>query len=201
MASARSTLSKLKPYQLKCNRLNQCGYEEKTRDRYRHLFENLSDRFPSTPENPNATADGSYAATVRFPLCDGYWERIIDAAAVAANKGDKAGIRKGMKYKGQGWEPKGQAYEKDDQVFVVEGIFHAIALWLAGYKAIAAISCNNFPWQIIEANQGKGVRWVIALDDDTAARSYPMHRGESFDSSWFADFKSVFGHNGLASLA
>lgn len=188
-------ISKLKPYQLKCNRLNQCGYEEKTRDRYRHLFENLSDRFPSTPQNPNATADaylqrsrgfdvakiagwydqerrlmadGSYAATVRFPLCDGYWERIIDARAVAANKGDKAGIRKGMKYKGHGWEPKGQTYEKDDLVFIVEGIFHAIALWLAGYKAIAAISCNNFPWLIIEANQGKGVRWVIALDDDHA---------------------------------
>ncbi|MBN0091440.1 hypothetical protein JTL65_32540, partial [Pseudomonas aeruginosa] len=50
-------ISKSKPYQLKCNRLNQCGYEEKTRERYRHLFENLSERFPSTPENPNATAD------------------------------------------------------------------------------------------------------------------------------------------------
>ncbi|MEN1743656.1 hypothetical protein AAIH54_35205, partial [Pseudomonas aeruginosa] len=48
-------ISKSKPYQLKCNRLNQCGYEEKTRERYRHLFENLSERFPSTPENPNAT--------------------------------------------------------------------------------------------------------------------------------------------------
>ncbi|SEH99832.1 toprim domain-containing protein [Pseudomonas asplenii] len=197
-------VSKLKPFQIKCNRLNQCGYEEKTRERYRYLFENLSDRFPSTVDNPNATADaylqrtrgfeikritgwydqarrqmadGSYAATVRFPLCDGYWERIIDATAVAANNGDKAGIRKGMKYKGYGWEPKGQAYQKDDLVFVVEGIFHAIALWLAGYKAIAAISCNNFPWQIIEAEQGKGVRWVIALDDDRAGHDViPKYR-------------------------
>jgi hypothetical protein len=49
-----------------------------------------------------------------------------------ANKGDKAALRNGMRYAGKGWEPKGQAYEKDDQVFIVEGIFHAIALWLAG---------------------------------------------------------------------
>lgn len=92
-------ISKEKPFQLKCNRLNECQYEEKTRDRYRDLFENLSQRFPSSPDNPNATADaylqrsrgfdtariagwykqarrqmndGSYAATVRFELCDGY---------------------------------------------------------------------------------------------------------------------------------
>lgn len=197
-------ISKEKPFQLKCNRLNNCGYEEKTRNRYRHLFENLSERFPSTPENPNATADAylqrsrgfdiarlagwykqarrkmadeSYAVTVRFDLHDGYWERIIDAIAVAANKGDKAGIRKGMTYRGKGWEPKGQTYEKDDLVFIVEGIFHAIALWLAGYKAIASISCSNFPWEIIEANKGKGVRWVIGLDDDPAGHEViPKYR-------------------------
>lgn len=50
-------IAKAKPYQLKCNRLNHCQYEEKTRDRYRHLFENLSERFPRTEINPNATAD------------------------------------------------------------------------------------------------------------------------------------------------
>ncbi|HEP9482370.1 TPA: toprim domain-containing protein [Pseudomonas aeruginosa] len=191
-------ISKSKPYQLKCNRLNQCGYEEKTRERYRHLFENLSERFPSTPENPNATADaylqrsrgfdiskiagwytqgrrpmanGSWADTVRFPLCNGYWERIIDARAVAANEGDKAGIRKGMTYKGDGWEPTGQTYEKNDRVYIVEGIFHAIALWLAGYKVIASISANNFPWRILEENKGKLITWIIALDDDPAAHA------------------------------
>lgn len=39
-------ISRQKPFQLKCNRLNKCQYEEKTRDRYSYLFENLSDRFP-----------------------------------------------------------------------------------------------------------------------------------------------------------
>ncbi|WP_241668756.1 hypothetical protein [Stutzerimonas nosocomialis] len=50
-------ISRAKPYQLKCNRENECRYEEKTRERYSYLFENLSERFPKTEANPNATAD------------------------------------------------------------------------------------------------------------------------------------------------
>ncbi|MGK4311679.1 toprim domain-containing protein [Pseudomonas mosselii] len=191
-------ISRKQPFQLACNRLNECRHTEKTRERYSYLFENLSDRFPRTEANPTATADAylqrnrgfdtsrmkgwytqerrkladeSWGDTVRFPLCDGYWERLIDARAVSRNDGDKAGIKWKMNYKGQGWVPPGQTFEKGDRVYVVEGIFHAIALHLAGYKAIAAISCNNFPWQIIEANQGKLITWVIALDNDKAGRA------------------------------
>lgn len=200
----RVFISRKKPYQLKCNRTNECRYEEKTRERYRHLFENLSERFPSTPERPNATAeaylqrargfdtsklqgwfeqgrrpmkDGSWADTVRFPLCDGYWERIIDARAVAANGGDKAGIKRHMTYKGQAWIPPGIEFAKGCRVYVVEGIFHAIALTLAGFKAIASISSNNFPWEVIEANKGKLITWVIAMDDDPAGHAViPKYR-------------------------
>ncbi len=137
-------IARKQPYQLKCNRLNECQFEEKTRERYSYLFENLSERFPRTELNPHATADaylqrnrgfdisklagwyeqakrkvkpGNYMAdTVRFPLCDGYWERIIDAKAVADNGGDKAGIKFGMSYKGNGWTPPGQTIEKSDRV-------------------------------------------------------------------------------------
>lgn len=193
-------ISRDKPYQLKCNRDNECQFEQKTRERYSHLFENLSERFPKTEANPKATADaylqrnrgfdisklngwyeqavrkvkpGDYwADTVRFPLCDGYWERIIDTTAVAANDGTKAGIKYGMSYKNNGWTPPGQSIEKSDRVYIVEGIFHAIALHLAGYKAIAAISCVNFPWEVIEAHKGKLITWVIALDDDKAGHKY-----------------------------
>lgn len=188
-------IARKQPYQLKCNRLNQCQHEEKTRERYSYLFENLSERFPRTELNPNATADaylqrnrgfdiskmkgwyeqarrkmddGQWADTVRFPLCDGYWERIIDATMVAANKGDKAGIKYKMSYKSGGWMPPGMAIEGGDSIYIVEGIFHAIALHLAGYKAIASISANNFPWDVVEAHKGKKVRWIIALDDDKA---------------------------------
>ena len=61
-------VKKEKPYQLKCNRLNNCGYEERTRDRYQHLFENLSERFPSTPENPTATADAYLSRARGFDI-------------------------------------------------------------------------------------------------------------------------------------
>jgi hypothetical protein len=199
-------IARKQPYQLKCNRLNQCQFEEKTRERYSHLFENLSERFPRTETNPNATADaylernrgfdisklkgwyeqgrrkmkdGQWADTVRFQLCDGYWERIIDATMVTANAGDKAGIKYGMSYKGGAWVPPGMAIEPGDTVYVVEGIFHAIALFLAGYKAIASISANNFPWDIIETHKGQKVRWIIALDDDKAGHSViPKYRGQ-----------------------
>ena len=199
-------IARQQPYQLKCNRLNQCQYEEKTRERYSYLFENLSERFPSTELNPHATADaylqrnrgfdiskmkgwyeqcrrqmkdGQWADTVRFPLCDGYWERIIDATMVAANGGDKAGIKYKMSYKGGGWVPPGMTIEQGDTVYVVEGIFHAIALFLAGYKAIASISANNFPWAIIDEHKGLRVRWIIALDDDAAGHSViPKYRSQ-----------------------
>lgn len=199
-------IARKQPYQLKCNRLNQCQFEEKTRERYSHLFENLSERFPRTEINPNATADaylernrgfdisklkgwyeqgrrkmkdGQWADTVRFQLCDGYWERIIDATMVTANGGDKAGIKYGMSYKSGAWVPPGMTIEPRDTVYVVEGIFHAIALFLAGYKAIASISANNFPWDIIEVHKGLKVRWIIALDDDKAGHSViPKYRGQ-----------------------
>ncbi|BES69745.1 toprim domain-containing protein [Marinobacter nanhaiticus D15-8W] len=100
------------PWQLACNRSNNCGYTESTRTRYPHLFDNYSERFPATPEDPNATAraylaenrgfnpgliagmyqqasvrlsDGEYADTVRFYLFGGtetYWERLIDTGMV-----------------------------------------------------------------------------------------------------------------------
>lgn len=188
-------IARKQPFQLKCNRLNQCQFEEKTRERYSYLFENLSERFPKTEENPNATADaylqrnrgfditqlkgwyvqgrrklkdGQWADTVRFPLCNGHWERLIDATAVKANGGKKAGIKKGMSYEANGWTPPGMTIGNGDRIFIVEGIFHAIALYLAGLKAIASISANNFPWDLIEAHKGKLITWVIALDDDPA---------------------------------
>ena len=199
-------IARKQPYQLKCNRLNQCQYEEKTRERYSSLFENLSERFPRTDVKPNATADaylqrnrgfdiskmkgwyeqsrrkmkdGQWADTVRFPLCDGYWERIIDATMVTANGGDKAGIKYKMSYKGGAWVPPAMSIEQGDTVYVVEGIFHAIALILAGYKAIASISANNFPWDIVEAHKGLKVRWIIALDDDKAGHLViPKYRSQ-----------------------
>jgi hypothetical protein len=102
-----------KPYQLKCNRTNKCGYQESTKVRYNHLWSNLADKFPATKEDPYATAkaymsmvrgfpliqteswyeqgtlklrNGRYAETVRFLLWDGYWwDRLINERDVRDN--------------------------------------------------------------------------------------------------------------------
>ena len=235
----RLFISLEKPYVLKCNREENCQFTEKTHDRYRDLFENLSQRFPKTVDNPNATADAylqrvrgfdiskltdwytqgrrkladqTWVATVRFALCDGYWERIIDTTAVAANDGDKAGIKAKMTYKGNGWVPPGMTLAKHDRIYVVEGIFHAIALHLAGFKAIASISCNNFPWEVVEAHKGQTITWVIALDDDKAGHAYIpkylRHLREQKEIAWVAlagtrDWDDVYrdGHLDAAFMA
>ena len=66
------------PWLVKCNRLNNCGYETTTRDLYSDLFESWSDRFPvqrqqsatgtSAPVNPNATADAYMSKGRGFDL-------------------------------------------------------------------------------------------------------------------------------------
>lgn len=210
------------PYVLKCNRSNQCGYSEKTRDRYPELYSNFSQRFPSTPENRNATAEaymrdgrgfplsviGSWFSqekhhhkgldrtfdTVRFYFDSEktrYWERLIDC-----NKDDDkqrhniSGARKkyattdadhqdynNTLYKGECWTPPGQVIEHSDTVWWVEGIFHAIALHLAGKKVIAAIAANNYPELFLRDYFDKKITWIIALDDDKAGHEYTIrHR-------------------------
>lgn len=45
-----------KPSVLRCGRLNKCGAEWSTRELYDDLFDNWSDRYKQTPDNPNAAA-------------------------------------------------------------------------------------------------------------------------------------------------
>lgn len=45
-----------RPYLVKCNRTNNCGYEATIRDLYPDLYENLTKKVPATAEDPKATA-------------------------------------------------------------------------------------------------------------------------------------------------
>lgn len=191
-------ISKEKPWVLQCNRLNRCGWSASTRKLYPELFENYARRYPATIKEPNKTADsylalnrgfdlskirGSYSQcvfhdsatgnsypSIRFPIPDtenATWERII------ANQNSK--IRKAHftgSYAGAAWTVKDFKPTKGNQVFIVEGIFHAMALHHAGYHAIAAMSATNFPSKIIEAHKKKQIDWVLALDGDNAGRTY-----------------------------
>lgn len=190
-----------KPYQLKCNRTNKCGYAESTKARYNHLWSNLADKFPSTKEDPYATAkaymsmvrgfplmkteswfeqgamklrNGRLAETVRFLLWDGcWWDRLINERDIRDNtkNGDspnKADFKFGTKYKDKCWTPPGQELADGDHVYIVEGIFHAMAFSLVGYKTAAAFSSNNLPRELINANKGRNITWCLAYDAGNA---------------------------------
>lgn len=119
--------------------------------------------------------NGQTLPTVRFYLDaekTRFWERIIGKG----REGQKAhfgGKRKQdhSLYKGEVWTPPGFALERLEECFIVEGIFHAIALFHAGVKAVAAFSCNNFPQLFFEQHAQKGVKWIWALDPDAAGKT------------------------------
>lgn len=198
------------PWVVRCNRLNHCGAELHIKDLYADLFEDWSERYKPTPENPKASADAymrdgrgfdlskvrdwytqeSYynhelkigSAVVRFSLGAGlYWERIIDQA-------HRFGSRKATfhgSYGGMWWQPPALNAAGADELWIVEGIFDAIALWHHGINAVAALSCSNYPGKALAAlaeqltATGKArPKLVWALDADKA--------GTRFAKQWMA---------------
>ena len=142
------------PWVLFCGRKNNCGKTFHVRERYKHLFENFSERYPATEEDPNASAraylsddrgfntgmlagwysqeqmrldDKTTAQSIRFKVSDDcYWARLIDAKDIRRNKGKKAKIV--GSYKGECWQPPKQEINDGDKVWITEGIFKSIAL-------------------------------------------------------------------------
>lgn len=115
-------------------------------------------------------------ATVRFPFLNGYWERLIDRPE--RFKG-KALMKPGMSYAGEWWCPPGLKLETVAELWLVEGIFDAIALMHHGIHAVALMSCNNYPEKALAslfamlAQCGKNdVKLVWALDSDNAGKQY-----------------------------
>ncbi len=196
------------PKIVRCGRADRCGWEDSVRGLLPDLFEDWSKRTPPTAENPNATADaylhhergldlrllrGLYtqelfrdpetrevAATVRFPIGDTYWERIIDRPGRFERK---AHFRKGGSWRGLCWMPKGTTLEtlataKD--IWITEGIFDCTALNQAGLAAVSAMTCNVYPDKFLAALsqqlQDAGIatrpRLVFAFDVGPAGVSY-----------------------------
>ncbi|GGY03654.1 toprim domain-containing protein [Paludibacterium paludis] len=190
------------PWILRCNRTNKCGYEEHVKELYSDLFESWSERFPKQPENPNATADaymesargfsldivkGWYAqesyfdheknigsATVRFTLPGiGYWERIID-------RPHRFGKRKATfrgNYGGTWWQPPSLSWADLEELWIVEGIFDAIALLHNGISAVSTLTTNNYPSTALDGllqqlGGAQRPRLVFAFDGDKAGRKF-----------------------------
>jgi hypothetical protein len=197
------------PWWVRCGRLNNCGYEDSVKDLFPELFEAWSDRFKTSESNPTAAADaylsegrgfnqarvrGSYrqewyrdpdngntSASVRFTLPGGaQWERLIDRPQRFGKM--KARFLPGNTYSGEAWLPPSLDEEKlttAKEIWIVEGIFDAIALDHHGITAVAAMSCNNYPSKFIErvreacTRAGNSLPTLVwALDGDDAGREY-----------------------------
>jgi hypothetical protein len=197
-------ISKLEPHHLKCGRDNKCGWGIKTRDLYPELWKPLHELYPPTPADPTATAKaylhsrglkpalfaGQFVQgqryereavrepkgteTVRFFLTEDkivWWERFI--VPIETPEGLKKAHFNG-KYKGMWWEPAGFNPESGDKVFLTEGILDALSITQSGFKAVSLMSSNNWPELSLEAHLGKGIRWIVALDNDPAGQRYNL---------------------------
>jgi hypothetical protein len=191
------------PWVLRCDHEGTCGYNETIKERYPELFENWGKRYPSTDDDPKATAraymgmkrgfesptihtwyeqgthkmeNGRAAETVRFELVPGMtWERLIEDEHITQDGGGKTRIKKQnpkATYSGACWMPPGMQIKKGEDVFIVEGIFCAIAMRLAGKKAVAAISSANFPRNLINENKDKNICWCLAYDNEPGAHKH-----------------------------
>lgn len=196
------------PKIVRCGRADNCGWEDSVRNLLPDLFEDWSKRQPPTRENPNATADaylyhergldlallhgrysqelyrdfdtGQTGATVRFPIGDSYWERIIDRPG---RFGKKAHFKKGGSWSGHCWMPNGTTFEtlaRADDIWIAEGVFDCTGLTSASLASVSAMSCNVWPdkflAQLAQTLQDMGItkrpRLVFAFDVGPAGVSY-----------------------------
>lgn len=191
------------PWQLICDRQEKCGHTVHVKEIYSDLFEDWSKRVPATENTPTATARAylefargfnisliagwftqetyysaqhdAGSATVRFALeKGGYWERLIDKPARFGKM--KARFQPGESYKGVWWCPPSVDVLEAKEIWIVEGIFDAIALVHHNIAAVSAMSSNAFPADslqaLVTARQGKLPKLVWALDNEPGAHTY-----------------------------
>ena len=191
------------PWFIRCGREQKCRYMEPVKELYSDLFDDWSKRAPATDDQPAASAkayltfargfdvgqiEGWYtqehyfdrdlnigSATVRFSLDKGgYWERLIDKPNRFGKK--KARFKPGESYKGYWWVPPCVDLLQVDELWIVEGIFDAIALVQNGIPAVAALSSNAYPEEslkaLITARGGKTPKLIWALDNEPGAHKY-----------------------------
>ena len=180
------------PWTVQCDRESNCGYKQSMRELHPEAFATVTERaLKQEPTDPkiiaktylqeerglNTTRCGEFeqatafnpknqksSATVRFNLPNGgYWERIIEDIDLP-----KALFSKNCPYKGYGWTSP-EFDPKAEEIWIVEGIFDALALQQNGINAISAMTCHNFPDKTLEElNFLNNQRIVIALDSNEA---------------------------------
>ncbi|MCE4518003.1 toprim domain-containing protein [Xanthomonas hortorum] len=207
-----------KPWVIKCGREAKCGHELHVKDLYDDLFDDWSKRFPITQASPTASADaylessrgfalaplrGLYTqesyydikvkegtATVRFALDKGgWWERLIDRPHRFGKQ--KARFAPGKSYAGAWWcaPAAAELMRTATEVWIVEGIFDAIALLQHGVCAVSAMSCNAYPdeslRQLAKLRAGNLPTLVWGLDNEPGARDYTHKHARRADALGF----------------
>jgi len=190
------------PWVICCGR-GKCGLTWHVKELYEDLFNDWSTRAPSTEQHPNATAraylefargfrfdviqgwftqDSYYSnelnegsATVRFALDKGgYWERLIDRPHRFGKM--KARFKPGDSPRGVWWCPPCVELLDVKELWIVEGIFDAIALVHNGIAAVSAMSSGAYPEESLKelARQrgGKLPKLIWALDNEPGAHRY-----------------------------
>lgn len=194
------------PWVIHCPRNNKCGIPTYIRDLYPDLFEKWEKRFKPTAEHPTKTVDaylvegrglaidqlkGLYtqeyykdydtqvgSITLRFPITDedgnhGWWQRILDEQGVLP----KTMFKKGWKSQGHSWLTPNTNYMESKEIWITEGIFDTIALWLSGITSFSCLSAGigyypsiflNQLKQKCEANNLPLPKLVWAFDNDKA---------------------------------
>jgi len=191
------------PWFIKCGRESKCGQQWHVKELYPDLFDDWSKRAPATEQQPTASAraylefargfrlellEGWFSqehyfdrvlnigsATVRFELeHGGYWERLIDQPHRFGKQ--KARFKPGASYRGWWWCPPSVDLLAAKEIWIVEGIFDAIALLHHDITAVSAMSSNAFPEQALlelgKARGGKLPKLVWALDNEPGAHRY-----------------------------
>ena len=165
---------------------------------------------------------GAGTATVRFAVANTWWERLIDRPARFGKK--KANFKLGGSYSGQWCAMAGLSFTPHNPaqpsaadapapppvLWLVEGIFDAIALAHHGIAAVALMSCNNYPAKALEAlraqilregGQVKEPQLVFALDGDKAGRDYTLrHVRKAQADGWRCTAAQVPQRSGMAKL-
>lgn len=193
------------PWVVFCPRKNNCGTENHVKELFPELFEKWEKRFKPTQEDPLKTVNAylvegrgfaidqlkplTYSQeyykdqdlnigsiTLRFPITDeegneGWWQRILDEQGVLK----KTTFKFGWSSKNHAWLTPNTNYFESKEIWITEGIFDTIALWLSGITSFSALAAGNYPSiflnQILAkcAETGKPLpKLVWAFDNDQA---------------------------------
>lgn len=129
------------------------------------------------------------STTVRFPMPNGFWERVLD-------KPQRFGSQKARcvgNYKGQVWKAPildWSTLTSAKQIWITEGIFDAIALMQNGIVAVSNISSSNyidlFLADLAKAcGNGTRPKIIWAQDSDKAGRVATIkHARRAEDEGW-----------------